>query len=213
MNFYKKSIVCLIVLAASFANAAFDASCVETKYNAMGTGWGSGSDYAMVGEYSGFSPSYAVMKFDVSDYTEAVSETVYLKIEKYSGTAGGMFAASTDSNPLTVGVRNALNDISGWSEYDSSNVSSILTDTSVLGDDGFYYFDVTDIVNQWITSGNNTGLVLGVESCPSGNSFSYIYGIGNADGAAPVLTSVPEPATIGVMSLGALITALKRKRS
>lgn len=210
MNSYRKIIVCLSLLIASFANAAFYADCTETKYNAMGTGWGSGSDYMMVGEYSGFTPSYSVLKFDISGYDSIVEDSVYLKIEKYSNE-GAMFADTSSDNIISIGARAALSDISGWSEFNDSQMSDVVSDTQIVGSDGFYYFDVTDIVNGWIVSGENNGLVLAAENCPSGNSFSYLYGIGNSNGAAPILTAVPEPATIAFMSLG-LLTALGKKK-
>jgi hypothetical protein len=191
MNTKIRILAMLLTAFTALTNASFYADCTYTKYNAMGTSWGSGTDYIMVGEYSGFTPSYSVLKFDISEYTEEVANPVYLKFEKYF-KASGMFDNTSASNPLTISVRAALSDVSSWSGLETSQISLTACDVVEIGADGSYYLDVTDIVNEWIATGNNYGLVLATDDCPSGNSFTYIYGINNNEGPAPVLTAINE---------------------
>ena len=204
------AIVAVVIGLISHVNAGVVADCTLTKYNAMGSGWGGATDYSMVGSYTGFTPSYTVLKFDISGLTEQV-DPVYLKVDTYIGDGmGGMFGVASAENPLTVSARAVSSDVSTWDSLQESDIDTTAVGSLVISDDGYYYFDVTSIVNAWISSGNNYGLALAVDECTSGNSFSYLYGIGNSAGDAPVLTTVPEPATLALLGLGSLIYFRKK---
>lgn len=193
---------------SSSVNAGVVAECTSTAYNAMSTSFGSGTDYTMVGSYTGFTSSYSLMQFDVSGLTDTVDQ-VYLQVDKYTKTSG-MFDNTSDSNPITVSVSVYSGDLESDS-IDLDAISDVTYDIQVIGADGYYYFDVTEIVNAWIESGVDYGcLVLSVEVCSSGNSFTYLGGINSSVADAPVLTTVPEPATMALLGLGAFM--LRRKK-
>lgn len=79
---------------------------------------------------------------------------------------------------------------------------------------GWYWFDVTDVVKDWLdgTSTNN-GLLI-VPSNEDSNWTNFFFAtVGDTNNAPQLeITYVPEPATMGLLALGGLVFFSRRNR-
>lgn len=211
--------VALVValVSAGTASADFTADCTLDGYVAMGgMVVNTTNDYLLPG-YPDSPPSgpmqtfgYAFLKFDAADLpTEAVSEA-YLQLDVIAlqdgmswpetGTGSvGVFAVTADVAGITGGTAGTFRD----------SIANIATDSVSMTGEGVIYLDVTDIVNGWIGGGDNYGLLL----ASPGGLMPRLHASETTAGLAPVITNVPEPATMGLLACGALGLISRRKRN
>jgi hypothetical protein len=217
-----------VALCGVFAPASADtltAECDYAQYTGMGTTL-TYRNYTLLGgmpTMTSFPWSASLYKFDISSLTLPV-ESAELEVEKI---AGGM-RLGTATNRLQVRAVDLLSDVATWPELDDSQYGDVL-DTVVMGEDGIYRFDVTSLVNDWISGEkSNNGIALVVLSSddfldydPAVNPAAYatLAGIdgssyGSPNGASPVITAtaaVPEPSTLGLLMVAGLAALLWRK--
>ncbi len=75
---------------------------------------------------------------------------------------------------------------------------------------GSYSIDITDLYNSWVANPHdNHGLVF---VGPNDGNASRYAGFSSNDGAAPTITSIPEPATLCLLAVGG-VAALRRRRA
>jgi len=104
-------------------------------------------------------------------------------------------AAFSDSNYVDTGLRLATTSASGW-----------------------YTFDVTSYITNSVANGGNVSFrfqMLNDTTLTFGTANSYTISSFKTTATAPSLNlyTIPEPATIGMLGLGTIITLLIRKRS
>lgn len=212
----------LIVLAAVFTasmissvQAGVVADCTSTGYSYMsGSVASPDKDYMLTGEMAADSWwGFSWLSFETPDSTV---EIAYLNLQSIA-QGGGMWAVP-DSSPVTMTVYAVTADVasitsSNVSDFRDNHIGGAVASISVSGGDAIYSWDITDLVNGWIT-GDNYGLVLSVDGDGS-TVYGKFSGLGHSTGMAPVITdtalAVPEPATMMLLGLGSLIRLRKRK--
>ena len=207
------------LVSAGTASADFTADCTLDGYVAMGNMVQMTNSYLLPGNPDS-PPSgpphhmetfgYAFLKFDAADLpTEAVSEA-YLQLDVIAlqdgmswpetGTGSvGVFAVTADVAGITGGTAGTFRD----------SIADIATDSVSMTGEGLIYLDVTDIVNGWVGGSDNYGIVL----ASPGGLMPRLHASETTAGLAPVITSVPEPATMGLLACGALGLISRRKRN
>ena len=224
----KLIITCLVTmlvgLVAPAAEATLIGDCTNTGYTFMG-GWmvyqtpPSSKDYFMTsnapadGDYWGF----GWVKF--GDLPSELVDEAWLALDYYED----MTIDPSQDNPVTVTVYAVDKDVA---TIDASNVADF-KDKHIIGDAvdsvtftalGIGCWEITSIVNDWI-SGNNYGLVVvGWDDTPHPDYYNNLRFAGLPDGGGhgmvPTLadTCVPEPATVALLGIGSLVALLRRKR-
>jgi hypothetical protein len=220
------------VMALSVASMAsantMEAPCTYDRYTGMNMTL-IDRNYTLIGGMPdmadwGFPWSPSLYKFDISALAEPV-QSAALEVEKIDGD----MRQATATNRLQVYAVDLLSDVETWPVLDESQYGDVI-DTVVMGDNGFYSFDVTSLVNDWISGAkDNNGMALIVMSTSDWldydediNPAAYVTLAGVPDpveypetlGAAPVIvtTPVPEPATLGLLALGGVVV-LRRRRA
>ena len=205
--------VLVALTTAGTASADFTADCTHDGYLAMNNVFYADRDYLTVGTYGGMFSGYAFLKFDESNLPDAPVDAAYLNLHSIPQVGGGMFPPPEDA-PVSMNVHSALADVADIVDLASataylSNIGTASDTITVSGGDGMYTLDVTDIVNGWVTSGDNFGLFLTV---PNDLGFAKFHSMETTTGLAPTISSVPEPATMALLSLGGLGMLIRRKR-
>ncbi|NBB95171.1 MAG: DNRLRE domain-containing protein [Planctomycetes bacterium] len=205
------------LVSAGTASADVMADCTYDGYVAMGgMVTNTTNSYLLPGnpdsppEGSMQTFGYAFCKFDTTGLpTEAVTEA-YLQLDVIAlqdgmtwpatGTGNvGVFAVTADVAGINAGTAGTFRD----------SIADIATDSVSMTGEGLVYLDVTDIVNGWIAGGDNYGLVL----ASPGGLMPRLHASETTAGLAPVITNVPEPATMGLLACGALGLISRRKRN
>ncbi len=152
---------------------------------------------------------YAFLKFDPADLPGAAVDRAFLHLDVMAlqdgmswpaeGTASvGVFAVTADVAGINAGTAGAF----------LASIADTASDSVLMTGAGLISLDVTDIVNGWITSGDNYGLVLG----SPGGLMPRLHSTETATGAAPVITDVPEPATLGLLGCGVVGFLFRRRK-
>lgn len=219
----KKTIIPLLaiitVVTVGSVQADFTADCIYDGYVAMGgMVTNTTNSYLLPGNPDSAPQDtmetfgYAFLKFDSADLPGSTVSQAFLQLDvmalqdgmsyPVSGTANlGVFAVSSDVTGISAGTADTFRDY--ISDVASDSLS--ITDAEL----GQITLNITDIVNEWITSGSNYGLVL----TTPGGVMPRIYSSEATSGTAPVITSVPEPTTMALLTCGvAGIFARCRKR-
>jgi hypothetical protein len=159
---------------------------------------------------------YGWAKFDVG--TETVNEA-YLVLDLLGVGAMGL-APATPTAPGILDIYDpGATDVAGLGTAtqaerlamrDTLDAATPLVDAFTMTSDGTYAIDITDIYNDWAdgTIANN-GLVFSALDEGDGTGYASF---GHATGSAPYISTVPEPATMGLLALGGLATLLRRRR-
>ncbi len=214
------------LVSVGTASADFAADCTYDGYVAMGgMVFNTTNSYLLPG-YPDSPPSgppqnmetfgYAFLKFDAADLpTEAVSEA-YLKVEVMALQDGMNYPVAGSADLNVYGVSSDVGGItSGTADAFRADIADTASDTIIVAHpaaEAFsetIYLDVTDIVNGWIGGGDNYGLLL----ASPGGLMPRLHASETTMGLAPVITNVPEPATMGLLACGALGLISRRKRN
>jgi len=141
---------------------------------------------------------YAWLKFGDLP-TEAIGSATLI-LQSIAQTYGGMYQIPENA-PVHLAVYAATSDVAALTNssanqaaFRSSLIGAAPVDTVyVTGGNGFYELNVTSIVNGWIDSGNNYGLVI----ASLGNAIPRFHSRETLTGTAPtiVTSAVPEPGT------------------
>jgi hypothetical protein len=199
------AIALVIGLAVTAADAdSFSMDCTYDGYVVMGNVFYNNRDYLTTGTYGGSFGGLAFLKFDDADLPSEPVAEAYLHLQSIAQT-GGMFPAPED-DPVSMDVCAALSDVadlvdaSSLGDFYPGDVGAVSDTITVSGGDGIYTLDVTDIVNGWIDSGDNYGLVLHV---PSDIAFAKFHSMESTTGAAPMISgTIPEPGMLTLLVFG-----------
>ncbi|MFP4053729.1 MAG: PEP-CTERM sorting domain-containing protein [Phycisphaerae bacterium] len=211
-------VAAMLVALVSVGTVSADviADCTYDGYVAMGgTVFQNSNNYLLPGNPDSAPEGpmqtfgYAFCKFNTADLpTEAVSQA-YLQLDVIALQDGMTWPATGTGN---LGVFAVTADVAGIDADNAGtfrdSIADTATDSVSMTGEGLIYLDVTDIVNGWI-DGDNDGLVL----ASPGGLMPRLHSSETTDGLAPVITSVPEPATMGLLACGALGLISRRKRN
>lgn len=196
-------------------SADFTADCIYDGYVAMGgMVYNTSNSYLLPGNPD--SPpqgsmetfGYAFLKFDDADLPAAAVDHAYLQLDviclqdgmtwPVQGTGEvGAFAVTADVTTITGGTAGAFRE----------HVAAVAADSISMTGEGLITLDVTEIVNDWIVSGDNYGLVL----ASPGGLMPRLHSSESTAGIAPLISSVPEPAS--VLLLGCAVVGLASRRA
>ncbi len=202
------------------ASADFTADCTLDGYVAMGgMVCNNTNSYLLPGNQN--SPNtgppqnmetfgYAFLKFDSNDLPDTAVSSAYLHLDvialqdgmswPITGTGNvGVFAVTADVAGINAGTANSFR----------NSIADVALDSILMTDAGLISLNVTDIVNDWITSGNNYGLIL----ASPGGYMPRLRSMESTTGTVPVISNIPEPATLGLLGFGAIGVLCRRKRS
>ena len=201
---------------------------------------------AFVGKETDVSDYRALYKFELSGLTipdPALLVKAELALRSSTTHAGmvvdvfrtdGAWIEGSSNNAVEVGAYcenyRAYNTVAWSNTIDSGRLGDFYdTDASALNEidspyasqtmstAGWYRWDVTDMVNEWLAGTyDNEGFEL-VSQVTSGSVRIYTseYALGETTYRRPalVLTYVPEPATIVLLASGAWLSLVRRKRN
>jgi hypothetical protein len=221
------TILAVALVSVGTASADVIGDCNLTGYTFMGGGIAytsaptgpNAKDYFLAQplvETSANYWGYGWAKFDVG--TETVDKA-YLVIDLL-----GIGAMSiTPANPANPGILDIYNpgatdvaDLGGDAGLRATLQGSLAGTTPLVDDftmtsNGAYAIDITDMYNAWVDGSiTNNGLVLAAPDDGSGTKYASF---GNLEGSAPYISTVPEPATMGLLACGALGLISRRKRN
>lgn len=210
--------ILVLVLAGSTAMADFTAYCTLDGYVAMGgMVFNTANGYLLPGNPD--SPptgppqnmetfGYAFLKFDVGDLPSVAVSQAYLKLNVIALQDGMDWPATGTANLDVFAVTADVAGIdAGTSGTFRGSIAGVASDTLAVTGEGLIYLDVTDIVNGWI-SGDNFGLVLATP----GGLMPRLHSSETTTGMAPMITNVPEPATMVLLGIGGIGAMLRRRR-
>jgi len=203
--------------------------CTLDGYVAMGgMVWNTGNAYMLPGNPDS-PPSgpmatfgYGFLKFDAADLpAEALDPATHqatLTMEVMALQDGMSYpvmgTGSVGAYAVTADVA-GITDAATADSFRSSIADAAADSVSVTADTAESFsemisLDVTDIVNGWITSGNNYGLVL----ASPGGLILRTHATESTTGAAPVITTsaIPEPGTMMLLLLAVgLLIGMRRR--
>lgn len=212
----------LVSLVSVQASAALLTDTVIHDFYSYGGGY-SDNDRMIVNNPGSGDPfeSIAFMKFDASGLASPVA-SAYLNLDMYCNaflTCTGTSGDTTEFSVNLVGVDVA-------SVTDSSSVAGLAAtigsavDTIVIGAEDLYSWDITSLVNSWITDpSSNFGFAITARTDTDTDSVYNNYFTSSAadgNGALPSITTspVPVPAAAWLFGSGLLGTAgVARRRT
>ncbi len=224
--------ICSLVLSSASAGTSLG-TCTNTGYTFMGGQYGvyqtppSTKDYFLTSNAPADENMWGFGWLKFGDLPAAPVDDAWLSLECYKDMNGSL----TSANPMDVtiyAVNADVADITAANVKDFKDyhivhiVGSAVASTTLTGT-GFYSWEITPIVNGWIT-GNNHGLVVVGWDDEPGEGYTHPYfaglpGTGPPKGMAPTLATdpVPEPGSIvmllGLLGAGLAMIGLKRCRS
>jgi hypothetical protein len=152
---------------------------------------------------------YAFLKFDAADLPTSSVGQALLQLDVIALQSGMSWPVEGTGS---VGVHAVTADVAGITSVTAasfrSNIAVAVTDSVSVTGEGLVSLDVTDIVNQWIASGNNYGLVL----TSPGGLMPRLHSAQTVSGAAPSISVVPEPATLGALTICGMVGVIARRR-
>jgi hypothetical protein len=219
-----------IALACSFiycgnVNATVIGDCNLTGYTFMGggiaytnTSESHAKDYFLAQSLEGDYWGYGWVELNVS--SETTVDSAYFVFDLL-GVGSMSFADATEENPATLDIYSAGGtDTSSLGDSPALRSTlqgtlyaeeSSLTGTLIMASNGTYCVDITNLYNACVTDGvENIGLIFVSEG-------SKYASFGNEGGGVPYIstevagTLVPEPATIALLGLGALVFNRKKR--
>lgn len=200
----------------STCEASIISDCTSSRYCYMGGSIASATkDYMLVGDRNADYWGYAWLTFETP--SETVS-SAYLNLQSIAQSAG-MWSVP-ESNPVTITVYTINDDVTKiGNSYSASSfkdmIGEAIASEIVSGGDDIYSWDITALVNEWVTGGSNYGLLLSISSLTNGLTYAKFAGVGHSSGIDPVITdiamAVPEPTTLVLLGLGTLFSCRKRR--
>ena len=170
--------------------------------------------------------SISFLKFDQASLPGSTLKSrnrrALLTLQQDSGLAPTLIPAS-DGRPVSLSIYgltaafDSINGNLGDIDYGIDGASAIATE--LVGDNGLYRWDITDLVDQWIsTPSSNNGFAVsglfGNTDIDGRNSYGIFHTVGSATGLAPsVIVAVPEPSTFGMLFAGMTVLFLIGRRS
>ena len=129
----------------------------------------------------------------------------------------GMWPAPEDS-PVNVEVHLSSLDLTQFNAGQADSVRADLiadeasTITLVSGGNGFYEWDITAVMNAWISGDGSVPFGLFLAS--DGDAIPKFHSSATTTGAGPALscTVIPEPTTLAMLGLGVVGLLSRRKR-
>ena len=160
--------------------------------------------------------------FDPMAFTEPVSSAIL----SLTSVDGGFNANASATNPFLVSAHgvssspfNSIIDdtnASGTTDWVTFFDDEILTATDSVSVDSFgvINFDVTDLVNDWI-SGNNGEFTIALTGKNNTSPGDFLHGFSNnteVSGATFLTVNVPEPSVIGLSALALAVGLTRRSK-
>lgn len=205
-------------------------SCTLDGYAAMGAMVVNTSNPYLLGGNPNEAPQggmttwgYGWLKFDGSQLSEPVTSAV-LRLQSIMQASGSMYSVPEDiAGGIGVSVCAVTADVatvtSSTADSFRASIASVADTTTVSGGDGFYEWDVTELVNSWIAHSEDAesfGMVL-----VSSGAIPKFHSSETTLGAAPVInitTAVaPEPSTMilaltafGLFACGSILRRSRR---
>ena len=176
----------------------------------------------------GTGPETVYLAFDGSDFTsrtEPVTQAI-LSISSADGNFGAnagpgnpfqVSAHGVDANPFTsiIDDTNSSGTIQ-WLDFFNNNILTA-SDTVAVDSFGLINFDVTSLVNDWISGSNSEFAIAltGKDDVQSGNGFLHGFLNNNENPGATFLTlnPVPEPSSALLSILALSLGVLRRSRA
>ena len=222
----KLIITCLVAMIVGLVAPAVEATiigdCTNTGYTFMG-GFGvyhqDQRDYFLTGNSPADAGWWAFGWLKFGNLPGSTVGEAWLSLECYKDMNGSL----TPGNPMDVTIYAVDADVTGITtanvvNFKENHIVGDAVAIATLTGTGFYSWDITSIVNDWITDENYGLVVIGWDDEPHPDYYTHPYFAGlpapNPHGMAPALATepIPEPATVALLGIGSIVTLLRRKR-
>ncbi|MEM6259723.1 MAG: PEP-CTERM sorting domain-containing protein [Planctomycetota bacterium] len=171
--------------------------------------------------------TYFTFNFNPGDFTGAVPSAV-LEV----GTVVRPFGTGPNvSSPFAISAHRVTGDPSGidgalssgagsYIDFKTTEIGAVEDTVSVTGA-GVVQWDITSLVNEWIANGDTnfdysvamTGRVGNPADTGSTGFFHAFVNSGEGTGTAARIIVVPEPASLGLIMIGGLLVARRRRNA
>ncbi len=218
----------LVVLSAgSVARADFTLNVDEVFYSAMGGGPFVKNYVLTCNTGAGEAwESMAFLKFDLTDLPSAPVPSAWLSLENIPPAGGMTLTQPSEDEPVKISVQTVTEDVSkitsgqiGVSDFQDNYIGDEI-DTAEITVNGFYYWDVTELVNAWIGGADNYGFALTGRYDDDFDPWLWPHFAGKPNaawpdslGAEPVIANVPlpEPASAVLLLSGGVLAMFRRR--
>ena len=205
------------LISAVFAiSTLFSMTAHAATYNATYDGYNTygDRDYLLTTNYTGFLAGYnqyIFLDFDLSGATAPVTSATLNMYKTSTPNTGYPLGQAAQA----VSVFNMATDVGSNPDTNLKNdILGIAIDTVYADADGWYQWDITNLVNGWIDGSiANNGLALyGMPDYMTG-TYGGVYFQSTEYGMGPFISAVPEPSTLGLMFGGLGLVGLMAYRS